>query len=60
MKLETAIALRNALTAAIDIAAVSGETEIDLSGTLAAADDTARAELDAAIKAATPGTVFDN
>lgn len=51
MNIATARTLANTLNAAADRAEHDGRTEIDLTTALAVADDTARAELQAAIDA---------
>jgi hypothetical protein len=48
----------SALLAAADVAEASGQTEVSLLAQLHAMDDAARAELDAAIKAAQSGGSF--
>lgn len=52
MRIEQAIVLKDALDAAIEKAEASGSSEVDLQGNLQALDDAARAELQAAIEAA--------
>ena len=52
MHIEQAVALRDALDAAIELAEDQGSTEVNLLGNLRAMDDAARAELEAAIQAA--------
>jgi len=52
MDIQTARALRDQLSKSIDQAEASGASEISLTATLQAADDAARAELQAAIDAA--------
>lgn len=54
MQIEQARALRESLDNAIKAAESSGASEVDLLGNLRAVDDAARAELQAAIDAATP------
>lgn len=49
MRIEQAIALKDALDAAIAQAEAKGSTEVDLQGNLQALDDAARADLQAAI-----------
>lgn len=53
MNIATARALADQLNLAASDAELNDRTEIDLTATLAAADDAARAELQAAINAAT-------
>lgn len=58
MQIDQAIALRDALTQSIDDAQAAGATQVSLTAALQAADDAARAELQAAIDDAagkTPG-----
>ncbi len=52
MRIEQAIALKDALDAAIEQAEAKGSTEVNLQGNLQALDDAARAELQAEIDAA--------
>lgn len=52
MHIDQARALRDALTQAIADAVNNGSSEVSLTGALQAADDAARAELQAAIDAA--------
>jgi ApbE superfamily uncharacterized protein (UPF0280 family) len=56
MKTEHAILLADALAKAIADAKATGSPQIDLVGQLAAQDDQARAELEAAIAALTPAS----
>ncbi len=57
MQIDQAIALRDALTQAIGDAQAAGATQVSLTAALQAADDAARAELQAAIddSGKTPG-----